>query len=410
MARTGSILFRNLAARFLHNSGGNTAIIFALALIPIMSGIGAAVDFSHGGSMKAAMQSALDAAALNVVKDAGRLSNAEIKSKAGEVFAANFNQPEATNVDIKAQFDPGKAVLTLNGSTTVKTMFMGVMGINEMQIAAMAKAQGLKEDGACLIALDATANDAFRVAGAGTVKVPNCGIYINSSGSTALSQVGSGWIRAKSISVVGGAASGNYFPSPQTHQKPIPDPLGEIPEPVVPSSCNYKDTTFSVPMNIPGGTVYCGKIAFNGNVTFGAGMHFFKGAEVVTGSDVRIVGTDITLYFDENSTLDSTGTGYVQLQAPQTGTYEGITMFRSRKGNLATFKLTGSKDYFVRGSLYLPTVHLQLYGNFDLMAESRSGYIIAQKFLYQGDPSFHFDAFGSTVPSGINATRSVLVE
>src|SRR5437667_6673345 len=100
------------------------------------------------------------------------------------------------------------------------------------------------------------------------------------------------------------------------------------------------------------------------------------------------------LYFDDTSTWDSTGTGNVSLLAPQTGTYDGIAIFGTRKGKLSTFKLTGGKDYFVDGTIYLPTVDLQLYGSVDLSVTSKSGYVIASKFYYQGDSSFTFDAFG----------------
>ena len=120
MQRTGRVLLRNFAARFLENSGANVAVIFAVALVPIMSGIGAAVDFSQAGSVKAALQSALDAAALNVVKDAGTLSHAALTSRAREVFTSSFNRPDATNVNIKAQFNPSTVILTLNGSTPLR--------------------------------------------------------------------------------------------------------------------------------------------------------------------------------------------------------------------------------------------------------------------------------------------------
>ena len=42
---------------------GNVVIPFALALLPIMGGVGAAVDYSRANSDKTAMQSALDATA-----------------------------------------------------------------------------------------------------------------------------------------------------------------------------------------------------------------------------------------------------------------------------------------------------------------------------------------------------------
>ena len=40
---------------------GNVTVIFALATIPIIGAVGAAVDYSHVNSARTAMQSAVDA-------------------------------------------------------------------------------------------------------------------------------------------------------------------------------------------------------------------------------------------------------------------------------------------------------------------------------------------------------------
>src|ERR1700692_235619 len=53
-----------LLRRFRSNSSGNIAVIFAIALLPILTAIGAATDYSMATRMKAKMQSAADAAAV----------------------------------------------------------------------------------------------------------------------------------------------------------------------------------------------------------------------------------------------------------------------------------------------------------------------------------------------------------
>jgi Flp pilus assembly protein TadG len=48
---------------------GNIAVIFALALVPLMTGLGAAVDYSRANATKEAVQAALDSALLAGAKD-----------------------------------------------------------------------------------------------------------------------------------------------------------------------------------------------------------------------------------------------------------------------------------------------------------------------------------------------------
>ncbi len=50
--------------RFSANRSGSAAIIFALAAIPVLSIVGAAVDYSNAVRIRAQMQAAVDAATL----------------------------------------------------------------------------------------------------------------------------------------------------------------------------------------------------------------------------------------------------------------------------------------------------------------------------------------------------------
>ena len=59
---------------FLKDRRGGVAPMFALAVIPVIGLIGAAVDYSRANSIKAGMQSALDATALAMAKLAPTLT------------------------------------------------------------------------------------------------------------------------------------------------------------------------------------------------------------------------------------------------------------------------------------------------------------------------------------------------
>jgi Flp pilus assembly protein TadG len=64
------VRLRNALGAFCIERGGNVAIIFALASLPIIAGVGFAVDYSRANSVKVALQQALDATALMLSKEA----------------------------------------------------------------------------------------------------------------------------------------------------------------------------------------------------------------------------------------------------------------------------------------------------------------------------------------------------
>src|ERR1700688_4024074 len=88
----------NRVREFFADRKGNAAIIFALATVPMVGFVGAAVDYSHANSIKAAMQAAADATALAMSKTAGTLSASQIQSTADAYFKALLNRPEAQGV------------------------------------------------------------------------------------------------------------------------------------------------------------------------------------------------------------------------------------------------------------------------------------------------------------------------
>ena len=54
-------------ARFPRDTNGNIAMIFALALLPILTAVGCAVDYSTAARIKAKLQSAADAAGVAAI-------------------------------------------------------------------------------------------------------------------------------------------------------------------------------------------------------------------------------------------------------------------------------------------------------------------------------------------------------
>lgn len=119
----------NWALQYQRSSSGNVTMTFALAFIPIIAGVGAAVDFSRGSSAKVGMQAALDAAGLFLSKNAQSLTAAQLQSSAQSVFLANFNRTDVQNVSVTATYATAlnsSYTLTLNVTGTVPTTIMSI--------------------------------------------------------------------------------------------------------------------------------------------------------------------------------------------------------------------------------------------------------------------------------------------
>lgn len=414
--------------RFLKDSRGNVLILAAL-VFPAALGFGAlAIDVAYFYGCKGQLQTAADAAAQAAALQMGNqttatavavdLAGRNVPKAFGTVVSANDivfgtydsvqKQFTASSLNVNAvQVVASRRAQTGNA---VPTLLGNIFGVRSADISAKAVAVSLGSS-ACMIALDPNAKQSFSVNGGGTVSVPNCGIYVNSSDATALYQSGSGSVKGKSISVVGGYASGGrYSPIPKPKSPAIADPLAALAEPTMPGYCTYTNKRFTSPQSFPAGTVFCGSTTFNSDVTFQSGIQYFKGATVSTAANISISGNAVMLYFDDTSTWDSTGTGYVSLTAPQSGYYAGIALFGTRTGKISRFKLSGGKDYFVNGTIYLPTQRLELYGSTDLTVSAKNGYVVAQQFYYSGNSTFNFDAFGGTVPTAFSAQRTSLVQ
>jgi Flp pilus assembly protein TadG len=124
---------RTTASRFRRADSGNVAVFFAIAILPMLALVGAAIDYARVNNARTALQTALDTAALMVSKDAaaGTLSDDKVTEKAQAYFKALYNHPEAPVGPIEAKFTPntGKgATILLTGGGSMQTDFMRVAG------------------------------------------------------------------------------------------------------------------------------------------------------------------------------------------------------------------------------------------------------------------------------------------
>ncbi|MBX9843641.1 MAG: pilus assembly protein [Xanthobacteraceae bacterium] len=149
--------FRTLVRELRTANGANVTITFAIATIPVIGFVGAAVDYSHGNSVKAAMQAAVDSTALMLSKQASRLNQSDIQAKADAYFKALFNRPEATGVAVTATYTTsGGSKVVVAANANVKTNFMGLMGVTQLNIGVESMAMWGNSRLRVALALDTT--------------------------------------------------------------------------------------------------------------------------------------------------------------------------------------------------------------------------------------------------------------
>ena len=126
---------RNLA-RFTAAEQGNIAVIFAIALVPVLGFVGAAIDYSRAVQARSSLQVALDSAALMVSKDLtnGTITEADIEAKTKSYFSGLYTgksgtvDPSTIHATYTAKDSNGISNIVVTGSGSMTTDFMRIAG------------------------------------------------------------------------------------------------------------------------------------------------------------------------------------------------------------------------------------------------------------------------------------------
>ena len=124
--------------RFAKANGGNIAVIFALSAIPLITFVGAAMDYTRANAARSSMQAALDSTALMLSKDlsSGTITSSQISTKATSYFNALYHNNDASNVTVTPTYTSPSgstpASIKLDGTGRITTDFMKVAGFPNM--------------------------------------------------------------------------------------------------------------------------------------------------------------------------------------------------------------------------------------------------------------------------------------
>jgi Flp pilus assembly protein TadG len=142
--------------RFIGDTRGNIAVIFAIACIPLLSGVGCALDYAMATRMKSKLQAAADAAAVGAISQgspayvaAGQMGSTGSvtagNTDASNLFYANigglngYNNLVVTPNVVKTNTN---ITATVSFTADVPTTFLGLIGFQKLSISGSSQAAG----------------------------------------------------------------------------------------------------------------------------------------------------------------------------------------------------------------------------------------------------------------------------
>src|ERR1700722_4938586 len=136
-----TIAFLRLLAR---RRGGNVAILFAFALIPVTIGAGMAIDATRAYSVKVRLGAALDAAALATGSETGQ-SATQLATTLQNYFTSNYPGTALGNnvtvTPVPANADLTATTVNYQAQATVPMTFMKIVGVSNITVTVTAQTQ-----------------------------------------------------------------------------------------------------------------------------------------------------------------------------------------------------------------------------------------------------------------------------
>jgi len=345
--------FRRLLWDFRRARHGNMAVIFALAAIPVIGAIGAAVDLSKANDVKTTLQNSLDAAVLagvtqstsNQISTATALFNGDFVARFGNSATVSFTQ----NAD---------GSLSGTANSNVSMSFMSVLGVSSMAVnaAATAKAGAQPTSPVCILLVNTLAAQALLVNSGGKLNAPTCEIHVLSTQSPAA--IFNDSPNVKRICIKGSTIikNGGANPPAVTSCATIGDPFaGNLPT-VSAGSCIYQ-SPLSGNVTLDPGT-YCGGVNFNGSgtLTLNPGLYVIKNGAWNINSGWTVSGSGVTFYFaDQGSYIQFNSNVTANLSAPTSGTYANILFFEPTGLSTSNLVFDGTNGSSFTGLIYLPS-------------------------------------------------------
>lgn len=381
------------------NRKGQTAVLFTLAVVPLLGVVGLVVDIGWMYFRKQAAQTAADAAAAAAAaaaySSAGggpTCGSAGISCQSTEFTCpASPSSTPSNNVEVACLYakengfvSSGRQKVTVQSgvgappttggvminywlvvrvSEQIPQLFSAVLGFSSGMVTARATT-GVREGtaGGCVLTLHPTA--VSMVLSGNVLLQSGCGVYVNSNNAAAITTNGGGSIittGAARTQIVGGCSGcENITPAAQTGAPTFSDPFGDMAVPSTPVSCSAAVTLGSHQTQTISPGCYNGiNIGAQSELTLSPGNYYIRNG-VSLGGQTTINGNGVFIYL-ETGGVSMAGGASVNLTAPSSGYYQGVLFFQARN-NATSSTLVGGTGQLMNGVLYFPGAHLTYTG------------------------------------------------
>jgi hypothetical protein len=364
---------------------GQTALFATLTMVPVLGMIGLVVDAGYAQMQREAAQTAAQSAAIAGIMAAKGASNftcgSGVTCQSATACPASLTTPTnpiqaaclyAAQNGFTNGAKGGNQTVTIAANTTAPPIsgtspsywisatvsqklpltFLAVLGQQFGNVSANSTAAvfgGGGGDG-CLYVMGTSGTDISMSAGGIT---SNCGVYVNSNSSAAVDSAG-GAISTTGTAktdIVGGwtHAGGTISPAPVLGASVESDPFASMTAPTA-GSCASPVSIASGSQTIDPGT-YCSTISISGGtLTLNPGLYYLEGGISMSGGTIQSSGSGVTFYVESGS-FDMAA-GNITLNAPTSGTWQGILIFQSRTNSSGVSFSGGTQTY--SGAVYAP--------------------------------------------------------
>jgi Flp pilus assembly protein TadG len=331
--RARNVCVFELILRFRRHADGSIAPLFALALIPVITAVGAAVDYSRANNFRSFLQAALDTSLLAGAKD-GTSNWAQV---AADVFHANVSTKTSMfSLSSPSFTQTSAATFKASVSALFPTSMLAMIQIPALRVSVTAAATASEPDNSCILTLDrgqSASHVSLSLNGAPIVNLSGCSIRSN----TSLDCNGHDGDATKAIA--GGLASGCGRPT--SNVGTVPDIYASLASNISTQCGDTRTGVTWIPGTIPIGTGI--KTVSNGGRTeyHICGDLTLSGSGYLTGSapgsDALIVIENGSLIMENNASVSVARTAIIMTG---NNNYPMSVNFPNGNGKQATLTLS----------------------------------------------------------------------
>jgi hypothetical protein len=224
-----------------------------------------------------------------------------------------------------------------------------------------------------ILCLDSDDDGTLNTQSSGTTTVSGAPVVVDSNHPTAARGGGGGKLVAPEFDITGNyttTGGATFSGTMNTGRRPMQDPLAYLPVPntyTLPvQSRQQAQYTQGTTTLSPG--IYTGGISASGTASLilQPGIYYLDGGGFAFSGQGSLTGNGVMIYNAPRGNTDSisvNGQGSVNLSAPSSGIYQGVTFFQDRSSSVtATIQGAGSKTN-ITGTFYFAGAQLNIQGN-----------------------------------------------